>query len=213
MIEGALPVFWHRGYAATSIEDLASATGASRHALYQAFNGKRALFLACLTAYSDIVVTPAFARVEHCDADISAIARFLHFQIDRAEESGLSGRGCLMANSMTEAAPHDAGISACVAAHMERLHAGFRGALLNSMKTRSEQRASALAGVLVLAVQGLWSCSRLTPSAQELRQKADALVGMMQRALAMEFPDDNESPPAGDVLVRARGQHDLDERV
>lgn len=188
-----MPLFWRRGYASTSIDDIANATGANRHALYQEFGGKRDLFLACLAAYSDAVVTPAFARVEHRSADISAIEGFLYFQIARAEESGLPGSGCLMANTMTEAAPQDAEIAAVVAAHMERLHVGFRRALRNSRERPSPRLASALAGVLVVSVQGLWSYSRMTASARELRRRANALVGLIQHKLDMEGPHDGDT--------------------
>ena len=43
-LEQALGLFWQRGYADTSMEDLVEVTGVSRYGLYGAFGNKRELF-------------------------------------------------------------------------------------------------------------------------------------------------------------------------
>ena len=47
----AMEAFWTAGFAATSLDDLAVATGMNRPSLYGAFGDKRALFLKALMAY------------------------------------------------------------------------------------------------------------------------------------------------------------------
>ena len=44
-IEKAMQVFWHKGYEATSMEDLLSAMDLNRGSLYNTFGDKRQLFL------------------------------------------------------------------------------------------------------------------------------------------------------------------------
>src|SRR3954469_8309146 len=44
----ARAVFWNLGYAATSLDDLAAATGLNRPSLYAAFGDKHALYIAAL---------------------------------------------------------------------------------------------------------------------------------------------------------------------
>ncbi len=68
IVARALPRFWWSGYSQTSMDDLVRATGASRHAIYQAFGGKRELFIACLGRYRETVVTPAFSQVLRASA-------------------------------------------------------------------------------------------------------------------------------------------------
>ena len=118
-----------RGYNATSLDDLVNATGVSRHGIYGDFGGKRALFLASLDHYSEAVVTPAFAEVEAGGADLTTVAGYFEHQIRRAEGPGLPGRGCLMANTMTEVAPRDDEVRKLVSAHADRLRYGFANAL------------------------------------------------------------------------------------
>lgn len=47
-LKQARDAFWRNGYAATSLDDLAAATGLNRPSLYGAFGDKRALYLAAL---------------------------------------------------------------------------------------------------------------------------------------------------------------------
>ena len=48
---GPPAAFWKNGYAATSLDDLAAATGMNRPSLYAAFGDKRDLYLKTLTRY------------------------------------------------------------------------------------------------------------------------------------------------------------------
>ncbi|WP_263993360.1 TetR/AcrR family transcriptional regulator, partial [Mycolicibacterium fallax] len=51
VIAEARDVFWTRGYASTSLEDLTTATGLGKGSLYGAFGDKRGLFLRALDAF------------------------------------------------------------------------------------------------------------------------------------------------------------------
>ena len=177
LVETLLPIFWRRGYHATSIADL-TAAGVSRQALYSAFADKRAAFLACLESYGDLAVTPAFEQVERPDANLPEITAYFEFQLAAAERHGLPGPGCFIANTMTECAPHDAEIAGVVASHHKRLKAGFRDALCNA-----GVRDTDLPGLSELAAttaHGLWSMSRLACGAGELRSVAAALIKLVE---------------------------------
>src|SRR3954467_15127323 len=49
----AADTFWKAGYAGTSLDDLAAATGMNRPSLYAAFGDKRELYLKTLQHYRD----------------------------------------------------------------------------------------------------------------------------------------------------------------
>ena len=51
VLEKAMPVFWKRGFAATSLQDLEEATGVNKSGLYAEFRDKEEIFLECLRHY------------------------------------------------------------------------------------------------------------------------------------------------------------------
>src|SRR3954451_8054213 len=53
VLDKARAVFWNLGYAATSLDDLAAATGLNRPSLYGAFGDKHALYMAALQRSRD----------------------------------------------------------------------------------------------------------------------------------------------------------------
>ena len=185
LIDDAMHCFWTNGYEATSITTLVEATGVSRHGIYQLFDGKHDLFLTCLDTYQKTIVSPAFKAVEAKTADCTAIRNYFEHQISLAEKIGLPGPGCLVANTMTEIAPHDPKIAECVLHHNDRLQRGFQNALTNTSPSKApKKKINQLAEYITINAQGLWSYSRSQSSAQPLRRYAAWLVGSVEEALA-----------------------------
>jgi TetR/AcrR family transcriptional regulator, transcriptional repressor for nem operon len=181
----AMMQFWAHGYYATSIDQLVTVTGISRHGLYDSFQSKHGVFEAAVRQYFDLVVTPAFARVEAEDANLESIRGYLYFQIALAEKAGLPGPGCLIGNTMVEAGPHDVEFQQLIAEHVARLQHGFAHALGNEKKARALRRTAIepLASYLVISTQGLWAISRVEPSAARLRAYCDELILHMNERL------------------------------
>ena len=55
VLDGAMKVFWRRGYAATSMRELRDATGLGSRSLYAEFESKHGLFRAALGSRSSSV--------------------------------------------------------------------------------------------------------------------------------------------------------------
>src|SRR5271163_274346 len=51
VLEKAMPVFWKRGFADTTLQELEQATGVNKSGLYTEFRDKEDLFVACLRHY------------------------------------------------------------------------------------------------------------------------------------------------------------------
>jgi TetR/AcrR family transcriptional regulator, transcriptional repressor for nem operon len=187
LVEKAMFHFWHYGYEGTSMDDLVHTTNVSRHGLYGEFGGKHELFAACLDAYIISIVSPAFARVEMPDATLQSIASFYDYQFKRGKNSGWPPSGCLMANTMTELAPHDEVAADKVWQHNKRLHAGFLNVLRNSRPTGAQnlspQNLESLAAMLVTFTNGLWSMSRATPDPKLLRSVVSEFLTLIERRL------------------------------
>lgn len=187
LVEAAMQRFWQYGYAATSMDDLVKATGVSRHGIYSDIGGKRDLFLAGFAAYRDTVVAPALAAMAAdgtSTSGLDGIRAYFETQIDLAERVGLPGPGCLVANAMTETAPHDEDVAAEVAAHNQRLTGAFETALRSDAPNLSDEDIASLGAFLTLTAQGLWSISRTTDQASELRTYVGTLLDLLKQRIA-----------------------------
>ena len=51
VLDKSIPVFWAKGYADTSLQDLEQATGVNKSGLYSEFKDKEDLFLSSLAHY------------------------------------------------------------------------------------------------------------------------------------------------------------------
>jgi hypothetical protein len=93
---------------------------------------------------------------------------------------GLPGPGCLLANMMTERAPHAPEIAKVVTAHNDRLRAGFRNALrgqgIAARHRSSRQVIDGMAMVLTIFSNGLWSYPRIAPDAHSLRLATKTMI-------------------------------------
>ncbi len=110
----ALNLFRRTGYAATSLDDLSTATGMNRPSLYGAFGDKRALYIKSYQRYRDDYTAGA-VDIFNADIDIrERLKRFLTLALDihMAGEAGPSG--CFTVMTVASDAIADAEISAMV---------------------------------------------------------------------------------------------------
>lgn len=98
--------FWKNGYEATSLDDLMRATGLGKGSLYGAFGDKHQLFLAVLSRYADERVRDVYVALSSDSAAIEKLRRLFRSSPE-SDESQEAYRGCFLANSATELAPHD----------------------------------------------------------------------------------------------------------
>jgi TetR/AcrR family transcriptional repressor of nem operon len=127
----AIDLFWRKGYAATSMNDLVEATGVQRYGLYTTFGDKHSLFLRSLAYYVDVMVAALIREMETETASWPAITAFFqnHLEIIR----GYYGQyGCFMCNSAIELAAHDSAVSEQMDTYLNRVHRAFANALTNA---------------------------------------------------------------------------------
>ncbi|MBE1551190.1 AcrR family transcriptional regulator [Mycobacterium sp. OAS707] len=107
VIAAARDEFWSRGYAATSIDDLTSATGLGKGSLYGAFGDKHGLYLRALDDY--IGTSLDSVRGQLRDPTHSAYDRLVRHI--RAQAKAIAAdkvrRGCMMAKSAAELSATD----------------------------------------------------------------------------------------------------------
>jgi len=111
-LKRARDVFWVKGYAGTTLDDIVEATGMNRPSLYAAFGDKEAIYLAALKMQGELLVG-AVAGAVKLDLKMKA---FLDLFFERCIESYLASpgesatgpRGCfLVGTALTESLMRD----------------------------------------------------------------------------------------------------------
>ena len=129
-MDAALRTFWERGFDATTLDDLTTATGLNRPSLYGAFGDKAALFALVLDRYQmvgDAAVAEALAR-DDPPAAVEAFLRALVIaQTGGADRERPTPRGCLVSNC--------AAVGGGGTAHGARLR-GARDAMVDKLADR-----------------------------------------------------------------------------
>ena len=130
-LDAVMLVFWRKGYAETSYDDLVSETGVSRKGLYTAFGDKRALFLRALQRYRATVAKGYLAEMSKPGATKDdLVAGFRSMIAFGATDAGRLG--CFMANTSVDEISEDPKVRKAVQDHFDRMASCFGTAMLNS---------------------------------------------------------------------------------
>ncbi len=124
-LDAAIDCFWRRGYGATSVRDLGDEMGLGSASLYNAFSGKRSLFLRALDRYLDGTMRERIARLERSLAPKEAVKAFIGEIIDRSVKDP-ERRGCMLINAAAEFGARDPEFGRKIAARLDELQGFFR---------------------------------------------------------------------------------------
>lgn len=168
--DAAMNVFWQRGYAATSVQDLVEGTGLSRSSLYSTFENKQGLYQQALRRYQ--AVTTANVELLSGPGSTKGLIRQLLMRIVEDELGDPQRRGCLVANATLELAGQDNAVAELVAHNFQHLQKALekliqRGQQSGELAAAKSPRA--LARFFVNTMQGLRVLSKGSP-AQQRRQ-------------------------------------------
>ncbi|MFD1935661.1 MULTISPECIES: TetR/AcrR family transcriptional regulator [Nonomuraea] len=188
VIDEAVGVFWRKGYAATSVQDLVEATGIGRGSLYAAFGSKEGLYEAALTRYAERSSAELIARMESA-APVHEVLRDVLLHLVDATVADPERRGCLITNTVTERLPGDP-VAARVAGGALDRNAMALTALLRGARARGElppdADVTAMADFVMTTIQGL----RVQGKAGADRRR---LVAVVDLALSVLFIHDRSS--------------------
>jgi TetR/AcrR family transcriptional repressor of nem operon len=153
----AMDLFWRRGYEATSVHDLLEEMGIGRGSMYDTFGDKRALFLAALDRFEETRVSRADEILEGSASAVEGIRRLFETTIEGLV-SYEPRRGCLMANTAVELAPHDEQVAGRISRYVRRTEDAFERALVRGRATGeipADKDPKALARFLVSTLHGV----------------------------------------------------------
>jgi AcrR family transcriptional regulator len=183
VLDKARAVFWNLGYAATSLDDLAAATGLNRPSLYAAFGDKHALYMAALRRSRD-EVAGALGAALRTEAPLRAILPAIFDRAVDVYRAGDAGqRGCFLIGTAVTQAVDDPEARALLADYIAETDRLFQA--------RFEQdRARLAAGVTPAAAAAMASATfhtlairaRTGAGEAELKAIGHAAVDMICRA-------------------------------
>ena len=153
-IEKAMNVFWEKGFEPASISDLLKGTGLNRGSLYNAFGGKRQLFVKALLKY-DLKRQTMLARMEALDDPGKAITSFFD-EIVATTVADQDRKGCFMFNTALDFSTHDEEVNGIVNNGIREVEAFFRRSIEvcqargeMSKKLQAEPTAKALLALII----------------------------------------------------------------
>ncbi|SCL51043.1 TetR/AcrR family transcriptional regulator [Micromonospora chersina] len=174
-LERAREVFWLKGYGATSMQDIAAATGVLRGSLYNAYHDKETLFLRVFEDYAEQFLADAAQALSRPTID-DALRDFFDFTIT-SMTTGVPTRGCLTTKTAID-----------IRADGERIRTALRD-LLDKMEQLLHQRLSTnearsrlaippaeAARLLITLTRGIVVMERVYQDPERLRATATSLI-------------------------------------
>jgi TetR/AcrR family transcriptional regulator, transcriptional repressor for nem operon len=171
----ALEVFWRKGFRATSMLDLAEATGVQRGSLYNAYGDKEEIFVRVFERYTGRFIADARKALDKPNLH-DALVSFFTFAI-RSISQGSPTRGCLSTKTAVEIDPDSPRLREAVQIMLDDLEAAVLE-VLNTKEARAQlavppQQAASL---IVTMTRGIAVMERVYEDPKRLRQTASALV-------------------------------------
>lgn len=173
-------LFWRRGYGATSMQDLAEATGVLRGSLYNAYGDKQSIFLLAFARYRrnfmvqvrDALEQPTLAAALRAYLDLSIRAMTL------PEEERNGTRGCMSTKIAVDETARDEAIRAALRGMLDEL-AGLLEARFAAAPEEVALPPAAAARLLVTATRGMVVVERVYQDEDRLRETAESLVTLL----------------------------------
>jgi TetR/AcrR family transcriptional regulator, transcriptional repressor for nem operon len=181
VVRAARERFWNAGYAATSMTDLAEATGLGKTSLYGAFGDKHALFMRIFDEYSTGAVESAQAQLG--GPDETALHRIRDYLLANARGSAANPRGCLLARGTAELASVDIEVAERARQAYEGLSAVLASAVEAAQRAGDIERGAdpRALGDLILAVhRGTEALGRGGAQEPALRALAETFVAQLR---------------------------------
>ncbi|MBI3604164.1 MAG: TetR/AcrR family transcriptional regulator [Nitrospirae bacterium] len=181
-LDKAMHVFWHKGYEATSMEDLLSAMDINRGSLYATFGGKRELFLKAMDRYcAGGGIGSRISILNQPGPALPLIRQFIGAMLG----FGLSDpqrRGCLITNTVMELAPHEKDIGKKLSERIQMLEDAFFKLLARAKQEgelAKDKDPRALARVLVTMMQGTIVMIKAGTPADVVRQTSETALSIL----------------------------------
>ncbi len=157
VVAAAREAFTQKGYGGTTLDDLVTATGLGKQSLYNAFGGKRELYLRALTASAADAVTAVDEALTH--SDTTPLDRIRGHLLKLAIAfSGTESEADLLTKATVERAGHDSDVAHSTLLTFTRLEGTYRQCIVEAQdagEIARERSPDALAAFFVALTRGM----------------------------------------------------------
>jgi TetR/AcrR family transcriptional repressor of nem operon len=173
--------FWAKGYQATSIQDIAAATGVKPGSLYKAFGDKRSLFLKCVEHYMKALSYKTMLLEDFETPIRQSLRKLFDAIIDScAEESRMSG--CMVTNTAFELASIAPDIADELKRHLGQMERVVRYRIMWAQETGEigqAHDADSLTAYYITIIQGLLVSSRVSKDRAAMERACRLALGLL----------------------------------
>lgn len=177
LLDQAMQEFWTHGYDRTSIQNLVGETGVNRASLYSAYPDKRALFIAGIRRYLDLVVEDNVRRLRAVEPAGDAVRQFFLKLVEAPVER--MQRGCLLTNSAVEIGLEDGEVAALIRGAFDRVEQAIYDRLEEAQRANQlaeDVKTRALARHLIAVLQGIRVMARVGVDRDVMRQAVSSAL-------------------------------------
>jgi len=180
-LERALEVFWKKGLGATSMQDLAQATGVQRGSLYNAYQSKEWLFLRVFDRYKTKMLSDMRAALDQPSIE-AALRSFFDFTIG-SMTLGSPTRGCLSTKTAIDEHADIETVRGALQGMLNEMEQMLTGRLdTDEARSKLTLAPADAARVIVTFTRGIVVMERVYQDAERLRSTAGLIIQMMLKA-------------------------------
>jgi AcrR family transcriptional regulator len=185
-LERAMHVFWQRGYGATSMQELAQATGVLRGSLYHAYGDKQKIFLLAFARYQHQYLETVRKHLQQDDAETALRAYFAYVissmsePVPQLDETPSRTRGCLTTKIATDETAMDEPVRNALRGMLEGLAELLEQRLSQpDAKARLALSPRDAARLLVTFTRGNVVMERIYHGPEQLQATADSVIQIL----------------------------------
>jgi AcrR family transcriptional regulator len=176
--------FWENGYAGTSMDAIAAATGLGKGSLYGAFGGKSPLFMTVFDSYCTDISQGSERALDGPDAGaLDRVAAYVR-SVAEGTAADTANRGCLLAKGTAERSEHDPAVAERGRQALRRVEAALAAALAAAQRhgdLAADADPKALAGMLLALTRGIEAVGRSGIGGAALRGMAEQAIALLPR--------------------------------
>ena len=184
-LDRALEAFWEGGFAATSLDALASATGMNRPSLYAAFGDKQSLYLKAMDRFSGSMREAVRGKLFNDGPLADALTGFYMTAIELYLSGDEGPRGCFVIGTAPSEAPHNETIRIALDGILKEIDDGF-AARLTLAKEQGELPADTDPAALAMVASACLHSLGVRARAGEPRKALNSLASQAVRLIAPE---------------------------